>query len=208
MTSLSQASIIDVWRALGGPEPKGRRAPAWWRDSRDPNISIDAERAVFFDHVHNSGGGVLVLVQTVLKCNRAGALTWLERQGFIEARTFTHEQQREHARRRGEVRSVAQDIAYWRHTFAEELNKRKVIAAAANDCEALGYAAALCNLLENGSPEDIIREFIRAQGAEPEGVARYVATGKQREFEDSRLTAEVVLLLARRVVVEASGRVV
>ena len=84
MADLASVRILDAWRALGGPEPRRGRAPAWWRGSRDPNVKIDAARGIFYDHVTSSGGGVLALVETVLSCNRAAALTWLEDEGFIE----------------------------------------------------------------------------------------------------------------------------
>ena len=100
LNDFSQVRVLDVWRALGGPEPRRGRAPAFWRRSHDPNVSIDAERNVFYDHAQNRGGGVLALVETALDCSRPEALAWLEDEGFIEHRTLTRKQRREHAQRK------------------------------------------------------------------------------------------------------------
>jgi hypothetical protein len=78
-------------------------------------------------------------------------------------------------------------------------------AIEAADDAALDHAASLCNLLENGSPTDIVREFIREREFAPGAVARLVEMGQQRDSEDRRITAEVVLLLARMAELEAPG---
>jgi hypothetical protein len=162
-------------------------------------VSIDTERGVFYDHVQNCGGGVMALVEIVLNCNRASALAWLESEGFIEPRRLTHEQRREHARRRDEATSAALDIAHWRIAFILELNTCKAAAAQTWNDVALGRAASLCNLLENGSPADVVREFIRQRMADPATVARFVALGQERDEEARRITTRVVHLLARAV---------
>ncbi len=197
MSGLSQVRVLDVWRILGGPEPRHGRAPAWWRKSRDANVSFDIERNVFYDHVQNRGGGVLALVETALNCDRAEALAWLEGEGFIEPRTLTHEQRCEYARRRGKASSAALDIERWRCAFIVELNRRKPAAVKTGDDEALKHAASLCNVLENGSPADIVREFIRQRAGDPADVARFIALGEKRNYEDRWITAQVVLRLAR-----------
>lgn len=205
MSDISQVPVLAVWRALGGPEPRRGRAPAWWRRSRDPNVSINAARNVFYDHVQNRGGGVVALVETVLNFSRAEALAWLERQGFIESRTLTHEQRREHAWRRGKANSLALDIARWRDALTVELNARKLAAVRAGDDEALAHSASLCNSLENGSPERIVREFIRHRASHPAEVARLIAGGETWEREIRRIAAEVVLMLARAAELESLG---
>jgi hypothetical protein len=161
MNALSQVRFIEVWRTLGGPEIRSGRAPAWWWGSRDPNVSIDPERGAFYDHVQNRGGEVLVLVETVLNCDRAHALAWLGEEGFIESRHLSREERREYARRKSQATSASVDIGYWRRAFIPELNARKLTAVQVGDDEALGRAASLCNALKNGSPADTIREFIR-----------------------------------------------
>jgi hypothetical protein len=197
MGDLSSLRILDVWRVLGGPEPRRERVPAWWRGSRDLNVRVDAERGVFFDHVENRGGGVLALVETVLNCDRAAALAWLEEAGFISARTSTRDQRREYARRKESASTAADDIVCWRDAFAQDLNARKLAAMDAEDDESLARAASLCNRIENGSPEDVIREFFRHRGADPVDVARLIELGRTRERDARRATAEFVLLLAR-----------
>jgi hypothetical protein len=188
---------LDVWRALGGGPLRGKRGKAFWRGGDGYSIALDTAKGTWYDHRDGRGGGVLALIETALGCSRAHALRWLEGEGFIEPRTLTLEQRREHAQRRATSGTVALDIAHWRYAFTAELNASKLAAAKADCDEALGRAASLCNVLENGSPQDIVREFIRHRANNPADVARLIAAGMKREQEARRITAEVVLLLAR-----------
>lgn len=36
---LASLSLLQVWRRLGGPQPRGARVPAFWRGSKDCNVS-------------------------------------------------------------------------------------------------------------------------------------------------------------------------
>jgi hypothetical protein len=66
MGALESVRILEVWRALGGPELRRGRAPAFWRSGDNPQaIAIDAEKGCWYDHRDNCGGGVLRLVQHV-----------------------------------------------------------------------------------------------------------------------------------------------
>ncbi len=197
MSRLSEIRVLDVWRALGGPEPRRGRAPAFWRGSRDLNVNINAERGVFFDHARSRGGGALTLVETVLNCSRTIALAWLEAEGFIEPRTLTDEQRCEHKRRKDKASSVAMEIERWRDAFTIELNARKLAAVKDGNDETLECAASLCNVLENGPPEDIIRAFIRLRAEYPAEAERFAALGEEREREARWISAKVVLMLAQ-----------
>lgn len=194
--TLATIPILDAWYALGGGSLRGKRGQAFWRDGDGYSVAVNAAKGTWYDHRDGCGGGVLALVETALGCDRRAALQWLEAEGFIEPRTLTHEQRLEHAQRRGTASTVALDIAHWRSALTSELNARKLAAAQADDDEALGGAARLCNVLENGSAEKIVQEFIRHRANDPAGVARLLATGRARDLEAQRITAEVVLLLA------------
>lgn len=198
MPNLSSVHILDVWRALGGPEPKRGRAPAWWRDGDNPQaVSLNEEKGCWHDFREHSGGGVLALVKTVLNCDQATALRWLEGQGLIKGRTFTPEDRREYALRTEVAEAAAHAIENWRDALTLELNGRKLTAASRGDYAALAFVAPICNTLENGSAEEVVREFIRQQAGNPSEVARLVAAGQESALEGQRITADVVLLLAR-----------
>jgi len=83
---LSEVPIVDVWTRLGGKPLQGGRGAAFWRDSRDYNVAVDASKNVYYDHARNEGGGILHLVQTVLSAEKTEALLWLEHEAFIEPR--------------------------------------------------------------------------------------------------------------------------
>ena len=52
--------IARYFRDQGVPLSSGdRRAAAVWRDGKNPSVSIDAEKGVWFDHVAGQGGTVI-----------------------------------------------------------------------------------------------------------------------------------------------------
>jgi hypothetical protein len=75
----SRANINEVWAALGGPELRGSRGIAFWRNGDSYNVSLDVEKGLWFDFRDNVGGDVITLVQPVRKCSFADALEWLAR---------------------------------------------------------------------------------------------------------------------------------
>jgi hypothetical protein len=190
------AHIIDVWQRLGGDDLRGGYGRAFWRDGDGWNVALDLKRGLWYDHVHDVGGGVLALVQTARNCDRRAALVWLEEEGFVERRTFSRKEQREYARRRDLVARATRQIRYWRAALAEGLNARKMSAADIGDFEELERTARLCHLLENGSPESVAWEFIKQHRADPAGTTILIETGRQSEMEWRRITAVVVLMIA------------
>jgi hypothetical protein len=73
---LACVKISEVYRALGGPELRKMRGPAFWRDGDGLNISLDDSRGVWHDFVTEQGGGVLDLIIQARGGNRADALRW------------------------------------------------------------------------------------------------------------------------------------
>jgi hypothetical protein len=109
-----QVSIIDVWERLGGGPVHDGHGVAWWRGDDSPNISIESNLNVWFDHVSNSGGRVSRLVRTVLGCDQQTALQWLREQRFdgVPAQLASVEQQA--ANKRAGLRQMAEEICLWR----------------------------------------------------------------------------------------------
>ena len=176
---------------------RGKRGKAFWRNGDAYSIALEPTKGTWYDHRDGRGGGALALVEIALGCNRRSALQWLEGKGFIEPRMLTHGQRCDRVRRSTTAGTMASDIAYWRSAFIMELGVRKVAAAEAGCDAAFARAASLCNVLENGRPEKIVREFIRHRKNTPWEVARLIAAGRERDLESQRITGEVVLLLAR-----------
>jgi hypothetical protein len=75
---ITATTITNVWLALGGPEPKHGRACAFYRDGNNGQaVSLNDAKGCWFDHRDAVGGGVLDLIQRVLRCDRVGAMRWL-----------------------------------------------------------------------------------------------------------------------------------
>ena len=54
-----------------------------WRYGKRGSLAVDVAAGTFYDHEAGSGGGVIELVGRCIKCDRAGALDWLRRGGFL-----------------------------------------------------------------------------------------------------------------------------
>ena len=75
---LAQVRISEVYRALGGPELRCNRGPAFWRGGDGLNVSLDNDRGLWHDFGGDGeGGGILDLVQRVLGGSRTDALRWV-----------------------------------------------------------------------------------------------------------------------------------
>lgn len=204
MSALADIGLLDLWRRLGGRDPRRGRASAFWRETNDLNVSLDAERCIWFDFVSGVGGGVLALVQTGLQCDRREAVQWLVTEGFLADEQWSPIERRKHACTRIAAATVSSDILAWRSALIDEANRAKFAAVEAMDDEELARAARLCNLLENGSPENIALEFTRQKRADPGATARLIGTGRKHEIECRRFTAAVVSLLALATAAEVN----
>ncbi len=195
--TLREVPLLDVWHALGGGALRGRRGQASWRDGDGYSVAINVAKNAWYDFVDNVGGGPLKLVETALGCDTSTALSWLEQNCNLDSRrSYSPEERSRHALLKNSASQSALDVEHWRSAFIPELNARKITAANAGDDDELERAALSCNVLENGSSEDIVREFIRQRAIDPASVARFIELGKERDVESQRITAEVVLLLA------------
>ncbi len=74
---IARASIVDVWRRLGGGPLRHGRGKGFWRDGSGFNVSLGDAKGVWFDHARAEGGGTLDLIQTATGCDRREALRWL-----------------------------------------------------------------------------------------------------------------------------------
>jgi hypothetical protein len=141
-------------------------------------------------------------VETALACTQSEALEWLDRHGFIERRAISPNERRARQRTRELADSVVPDIAFWRGAILDELNTAKLDAADAGDDETLQSSASLCNVLENGTPAVIAREFVAHLRRDPAEVARLIEAGKAQERAARWLTAAIVLKLSSDVKAE------
>ena len=198
MEALDSVRILEVWRALGGPELRRGRAPAFWRSGDNPQaIAVHAEKGCWYDYRDNVGGGVLQLVQHVNGCDQSGALRWLQYQGLIESRTLPRAQRRAHEQCRGVARTFAGEIGHWKSAYIQQLNRIKFAANESGNDAVMAIAAPLCHVLENGSPDDIIREFSRHRDTDPAELARLIAIGEDDEDHSQGITLWWVLSMAQ-----------
>lgn len=198
MGALDSVRILEVWRALGGPELRRGRAPAFWRSGDNPQaIAVHAEKGCWYDYRDSVGGGVLQLVQHVKGCDQSGALRWLQYQGLIESRTLPRVQRRAYEQCRDAARTFTDEIGHWKSAYVQQLNRIKLAADESGNAAVMAIAAPLCHVLENGPPDDIIREFSRHRDADPAEVARLVVEGEDDEDHSQRITLCLVLLMGQ-----------
>ena len=110
---IDQASITDVWRALGGGPLRHGRGKAFWRDGDGDNVALDEIKGCFYDHAHGTGGGVLMLIEIVRGCDRREAVRWLAGHLGVSLdndRPLTREEKRRYAQRRSRAESKAEDL--------------------------------------------------------------------------------------------------
>ena len=120
---IDRASIMEVWRALGGGSLRHGRGAAWWRGGNGYNVALDESRSVFYDHARGVGGGVLDLVQVALGCDRRAALHWLaDHQGVeLDDQPPTYAERRQWAERRRR----AEGLADWHRLVIRALRVRR-----------------------------------------------------------------------------------
>ena len=70
-------------RLLGEPSSRSARE---WRWGRKGSFRLKLDTGTWSDFEAGEGGGVLTLVMREERCDKAGALTWLEQQGFLSGR--------------------------------------------------------------------------------------------------------------------------
>ena len=118
---------------------------------------------MWFDHRDGIGGGKLDLIQHVRGGSRGEAVRWLaHRLGLpLDDSPLSPVERRRYAQQRCAAITTGAEVEYWRDALIPELNAQKIAAVEAGDDEALRRAASFCNLLENGSPTDLVRAFIR-----------------------------------------------
>jgi hypothetical protein len=118
--TLAELRITDVWAALGGPELRRNghasvRAPAFWRNGKDRNVSISVQKNCWHDFVTDDKGGILALVMIVEDCGAHAALGWLEHNAGLTPRPLEKETEEERERRRKEAAGRAQEQESARH---------------------------------------------------------------------------------------------
>ena len=77
--AISKEICVALWGEPNARLSKGDR----WRWGNNGSKSLDAGKGQWHDFEADRGGGVIDLVETELQTDRAGALDWLKREGFI-----------------------------------------------------------------------------------------------------------------------------
>lgn len=184
---LGRVTITEVWEALGGSPPRFRRASAFWRETKDLNVSLNDEKGAWYDHARGEGGGVLDLVQHAHGGSRADALAWIAQRFGLplkSGRAFTPAERAEYARRRrlaeAQARPLARTVWYWRQgrIAALEDAKREAIDGEHLDFEVLAMSARALYRFENLDAESLVRGYLAAVKADPVATAAVVKTAR------------------------------
>jgi len=143
---LSRTTISQVWIALGGDPPKGSRAKAFWRKSRDPNVSVNDTKNCWFDFRDGIGGGVFDLIQRIRGGSRQDALKWLaDYLGVpLDRPQWTEAERREWGRRRRVAEAEARVLVTRKHELLAALR-------AARDSYLQGYHRARRYIRDHGA---------------------------------------------------------
>lgn len=190
----TEIRILDVWRELGGGEIKRNRARAFWRNGDGWNVSLRADKDAWFDFASGSGGGVLNLVETALRCDRRTALEWIaERWGTPDDGLPV------------DYRARAKLCDYselWRRGRVRELERLKAEALAI--CDKGGRAAwpifteAAAELYqtETAGPESVVAMFDHALIKDATGACHLIHDQQRHESEAANLAGFIVAALA------------
>ncbi len=187
------APIQEVIRGLGGPDLRGRRLRAWWRDGSRDSVAVDVRRGLWHDHATGDGGDAVDLVRVVLGLSMAEALAWLEREGYRQpARRLTTREITEQRRRREVEERRRIDIADYRRALDGVLDRLKLSAVEAGNDHALERAASLQYRLSM-TPAAVMTEMLATDDAR---VAWLIAQGREDRQHATEITRLVVDILA------------
>jgi hypothetical protein len=194
---IADLRITDIWERLGGGPIRNGRAAAWWRDGGGPNVAIDSERGVWFDFARGAGGGVLDLVRTVRDCDKRAAVRWLCDQGLIEDDAYVPpEEGRRRAEERARLDALAENIGWWWRGRVSELERLKADALTRGDEATLAISARELFCLQTDGAA-VVAGYRAHAGADPDGNRRLIEWAREDDVHAQRLTAVVVLMLAR-----------
>jgi len=117
LTALQEAverlRITEVWRACGGEELRHGRGRAFWRDARDFNVALDAEKGLWHDFVTGEGGNIVGLAAIALKLTPGASARWIISLAGIEDKPLTRAARLE------------------RHTVEQDIENARLFAAGA-----------------------------------------------------------------------------
>jgi hypothetical protein len=205
---IGATTITHVWLALGGPEPKRGRAPAFYRNGDNPQtVSLNDAKQCWYDHRDGKGGGVLDLIQRVLGCDRARAMRWLSSFTGIplEDRPFTTAERRQYARQRAKADRLARDVADFEHGLELFLTRRLAhIALVATwllshdidpgDADVFGTPASDLAALRSLNPDLLVQTYCQL----PESVrCRFREEGRNDRELTEWVTNAIVRMLAK-----------
>lgn len=193
---IADVSIVDVWHRLGGGPIRRGRATAWWREGDGPNIAVDEEQGVWWDHARAVGGGVLDLVRTVRDCSKRDAVRWLCTEGFIQDNNASPAERRRTAAHRAALDAAARDIAYWRRGRMAELEREKDDAIARNDEAVLTASASELYRLQTDCAA-VVAAYRAHRARDPQEVRRLTEWAREDERHSHTITAAIVCLLAK-----------
>ncbi len=193
---LERVTITEVWEALGGSPPRFRRASAFWRETKDLNVSLNDEKGAWYDHARGEGGGVLDLVMHIRGGSRADALEWIAERFCLplEGRELTPAERRRYARVVELAKPLARAAWHWRQGRIAELNdaKRAALDGEHLDADALAMSARALYRFEHLNAEDVVRSYIAAVKADSIGTAVIVETTEAWERAGADLTARLL----------------
>ena len=205
--TLNQVGIVPVLLALGAPEPKGNRLPAWFRNGDGLSISIDTKKNCWFDFVAGRGGGIIDLVMVARDCSKSEALRWLEQNAGLDSQRLTHDERERRARAQRHAARVAQGAEDFVHGLRLIMVRHRDEVAAAIiwflkhdvdppailDLVRINRAIAYLDKLQ---PRELVQFYIGMGADDPKLQSQLVGRGRADRERAELVTSAVVELLA------------
>lgn len=111
--------ILQIADALGAGR-KMSRCIAIWRKGKNLSVSLNPVKGVFFDHVDNTGGGVVRFVELCSGLSSQESIKWLSEYTGIGL-TQTPQERQQWQSRRVSMESEAEQFYHWRLKRIEQV---------------------------------------------------------------------------------------
>ena len=193
---LACVKISEVYRALGGPELRRMRGPAFWRDGDGFNVALDDARGVWHDKVADVGGGVLDLIVHARGGNRADALRFAaELAGIpLDDRPLSPAERNRWAQQKRRLELELPRARYWRRAAIEMSEELLTVLKSALfdgpadkiDFDGLRDTTRLLARLQRIDGAELVAEFHSWMESHPQLASAMVQAAQTRETAERR----------------------
>jgi len=119
--ALTSTCISSVYEALGGgTRGRNQRFRAIYRNGDGYSVALNDDKGCWYDFVEGIGGGILDLIQKVLRCDRRTAIEW-----FCDFAGIKSERKRRNPVAWRRSLAHADELIAWRDRILEDLRLQR-----------------------------------------------------------------------------------